>query len=57
LWPDHSPSGNQKRFWRDTVKPVWFLVPFFWQPNGNDGSLTCMAVDFESSAAFLKAGA
>jgi hypothetical protein len=21
-WPDHLPSGNQKRFWRDPVKGI-----------------------------------
>jgi hypothetical protein len=37
-WPDHLPSGNQKRFWRDPVKRAGICC--HWQPNGNGGSLT-----------------
>jgi hypothetical protein len=25
-WPDHLPSGNQKRFWRDLVKRIGAVV-------------------------------
>jgi hypothetical protein len=25
-WPEHLPSGNQKRFWRDPVKRIEVVV-------------------------------
>jgi hypothetical protein len=25
-WPDHLPSGNQKRFWRNPVKVIGAVV-------------------------------